>query len=122
MKKDFECRHHPTHQLLDSEKLENIGETHFLLVPMRLHDFLQAFHPLLKMYYANSPSKIEMIQNRMVRNHLTSFYHMFQLPSLHLQPNFQWHSRATNIEMRSLEERFHFPQDGPGQNLLMVDL
>jgi len=59
MDKEFNCRHHPTHQLLDCVKLEKVTATHFLLVPMRLHDFIHAAH--LKIYYANFPSKIEMI-------------------------------------------------------------
>jgi len=67
VEKDFYCRHHPTHQLLDHEKLEKTIATHFLLFLMRLHDFLQAGH--LKIYYAIFPLKTEMIQNKMVWNH-----------------------------------------------------
>ena len=120
MEKEFDCRHHPTHQLLDRDKLENTIATHFLLVPMRLHDFQQATH--LTICYAKFPSKTEMIQNRMAQNHLASFDHMFPLPSLHLQPDIQWHSRVTNLDMRSLEEGFHCPLDGQDQNLSTVDL
>jgi len=121
MEKDFYYRHHPKHQLLDLEIFEKTIVTHFLLVLMRLHDFLQAVHPLLKIYYATFPSKTEMIQNRMVWNHLASFDHMCQLPSLHLQPDIQWHSGATNLDMTSLEQGFHCPLDGQDQNLLTVD-
>ena len=105
MEKGFDYRHHPTHQLLDREKLEKTAATHFLLFLMRLHDFLQAAH--LKIYYAIYPSKTEMIQNKMVQSHLVSFDHMYQLPSLHLQLDNQWHSGATNLDMRSLEQGFH---------------
>ena len=121
MKKDFNCRHHPTHQLLDREKLENTVARHFLLVLMILHDFLQAAHPLLKIYYANFPSKTKMIQNKMVWNHLASFDHMVQLPSLHLQLDNQWHSEAATLDMKSLEQGFHCPQGGPDQDLSTVD-
>lgn len=62
-----------------------------------------------------------MIQNKMVWNHLASFDNMFQLPRLHLQPNIQWHSGATNMDIKSLEQGFHCPLDGPDQNLLTVD-
>jgi len=58
-----------------------------------------------------------MIQNRMVQNYLASFDHMFQLPSLHLEPNIHWNSGAANLDMRSLEQGFHYRQDGPDQNL-----
>lgn len=121
MEKDFNCRHHPTHQLLDHVKFEKTVVTHFLLVLMRLHDFIQAALPLLKMYYANFPSKNEMIQNRMVQNHLASFDHMCQLPSLHLQLDNQWHSEAATLDMKSLEQGFHCPQDGPDQDMSTVD-
>ena len=119
MEKDFDCRHHLTHQLLDREKLEKTTATHFLLVPMRLHDFLRVAH--LNIYYAIYPSKTKMIQNKMVQNHLVSFDRMCQLPWLHLQLENQWHSRAANLDMRSLEQGFHFPQDGPDQDLSTVD-
>ena len=62
-----------------------------------------------------------MIRNRMVQNHLASFHHMFQLPSLHLQLENQWHLGATNLDMKSLERGFRCPQDGPDQNLSTVD-
>ena len=121
MKKGFDCRHHPTSQLLDHEKLEKTLATHFLLIPMRLHDFVQVVHPLLKMYYANLPSKTKMIQNIVVWNHLASFDHMFQLPILHLQLDNQWHSGVANLNMRNLEQGFRCPQDGPNQDFLTVD-
>ena len=110
MEKGFDCRHHPTHQLLHREKLEKTVATHFLLIPMRLHGFLQAAH--LNIYYANDPSKTEMIQNKMARNHLASFDHMFQLPSLLLQLDIQWHFGATNLDMLSLEQGFYCLLDG----------
>jgi len=119
MENNFGHRHHPMHQLLDHEKLEKAVATHFILVPMRLHDLLQAAH--LKIYYANFPSKTEMIQNKMLQNHLASFDHMFQLISFHLQLDIQWHSVAANLDMRRLEQGFHYPQDGPNQNLSTVD-
>ena len=119
MEKEFDCRHHPTHQILDHEKLEKTAATHFLLVPMRLHDFLQATH--LNIYYEIFPSKTEMIQIKMVWNHLVSFDRMCQLPSLHLQLDNKWHSGTTNLDMRSLEQGFHCPQDGPDQDLSTVD-
>ena len=122
MEKDFDYRHHPTHQLLDREKLEKTEKTaatHFLLFLMRLHDFLQAAY--LKIYYAIYPSKTEMIKNKMVRSHLVSFYHMYQLPCPHLQLDNQWLSRTANLNMRSLEQGFHWPQDGPDQDLSTVD-
>ena len=122
MEKDFDYKHHPTHQLLDHEKLENTEKTaatHFLLFLMRLHDFLQATH--LKIYYAIYPSKTEMFQNKMVQNHLVSFDHMCQLPCLHLKLENQWHLGAANLDMGSLEQGFYCPQDGPNQDLLIVD-
>ena len=57
----------------------------------------------------------------MVRNNFSSFDHMFQLPSLHLQPDIQWHSGATNLDMRSLEEGFRCALDGQDQNLSTID-
>ena len=86
---------------------------------MRLHDFLWAAH--LKIYYAIYPSKTEMIQNKMVRSHLVSFDHMCQLPSPHLQLDNQWHLGAANLDMRNLEQILHCPQDGPDQDLFIVD-
>jgi len=62
-----------------------------------------------------------MIQNRIVRNHLASFDHMFELPSLHLQLHIQWNSGAANLDVRSLKQGFHCPQDGPDQNLSTVN-
>jgi len=121
MEKDFDYKHQPTHQLLDHEKLETTIVTHFLWAPMRLHDFLQAGHPLLKMYYANFPSKIEMIQNKKVWNHLGSFDDMVQLPNLHLQLDNQWHSEATTLDMKSFEQCFHCCQDFSDQDLSTVD-
>jgi len=73
------------------------------------------------MYYANFPSRTEMIQNRMAWNHLASFDHMFQFLSLHLQLNNQWYFGAAYLDMGSLEQGFHCPQDGPDQNLSTVD-
>ena len=62
-----------------------------------------------------------MIQNRKVRNHLASFDRMCHLPSPHLQLDNQWHSGAANLDMRSLEQGFRCPQDGPDQDLSTVD-
>ena len=119
MEKDFDCKHQPAHQLLDCEKLEKTAATHFLLVPMRLHDFLQAAH--LKIYYAIFPSKTKMIQKKMVWNHHASFDHMFQLPILHLQLENQWDSGAATLDMKSLEQGFNCSQDGPDQDLSTID-
>lgn len=76
---------------------------------------------LLKKYYAIFPSKTEMIRNRIVWNHLASSEHMFQLPSPYLQLDNQRHSGAANLDMKCLEQGFHCPQDGPNQDLLIVD-
>jgi len=73
------------------------------------------------MYYEKFPSKAEMIRTKMVGNHLASSKHMFQLPSLYLQLDNQRHSGATNLDMKSLEQGFHYPQDGPNQDLLTAD-
>ena len=48
----------------------------------------------------------------MEQNHLASFDHMVQLPSLHLQLDNQWHSEATTLDMKSLEQGFHCPRNG----------
>jgi len=57
----------------------------------------------------------------MLQNHLASFDNMFQFPSLHLQPDIQWYLELENLDMRSLEQGFHCPQDGPDQNLSTAD-
>lgn len=68
MEKDFRYTCHPTHQPLDHERPEETIAFHFLLVSMKMHDFLTTTHPFLQIDYANFLSKIELTQNRMVGN------------------------------------------------------
>ena len=57
----------------------------------------------------------------MVQSPISSFDHIFELPTLHLQFEIKWNLVAANLELRSLDQGFHCPLDCQDQNLMIVD-